>query len=221
MRLSGEIEGWGKAMISGFLFTKWFEIWKNSKCRRSWKGRTFRAPYLLMRVTFPNSLSGFTTTPKRISVASLRSIKAKGTKSMSLMQSEFTKPASRKPKQKTKVRNSALTIQKPNKLLIIHTRTDLDTNRIPNPPKIFHMRSRHLSRSVSDPKEVCPSVVKCIFHYSPRGSTLIDGFSCSTSYNIGRATRNGEFPCQGLFVREHKSFVTGKKEGSSLIYMER
>lgn len=96
-------------------------------------------------------------------------------------------------KRKAKVRNPALTIQKPNKLLIIHTRTDLDTDWIPNPPKIFHMRSRHLSRSVPNPKEVCTGIVKCIPPYSPRGSTLIDGSSCSTS--IGRATRNGEFPC--------------------------
>ena len=55
-------------MISGFLFLKngsRFE--KNYNAEKiGERGCTFRAPYLLMRVTFPSSLLGFTTTPKSI-----------------------------------------------------------------------------------------------------------------------------------------------------------
>ena len=144
-----------------------FEIKNNSvEDRKKKEWCTFRAPYLLMRVIFPSSLSGFTTTPKGNLKKYQRIIEIN-------------------------VRNPGLTIQKPNKLLIIHSRTDLDTNWIPNPPKIFYMCTRHLSRSVPDPKEVCSGIIKCSFFCSPRGSIFIDRSSCS----IGRATRNRKFPC--------------------------
>jgi hypothetical protein len=155
-------------MISGFLL-KMVRDLKRIQCRRSVKEVHLSSAVSADEGHFPKFFIGIYDYAKRRIL--LRSIK------------------------KTKVLNHALTIQKPNKLLIIHARTDLDTNRIPNPPKILHMRSRHLPRSVPDPKEVCSGIVKCIFPYFPRGSTFINGFSCSTSYGIGGAKRNGEFPC--------------------------
>lgn len=68
MRLSGGIRGWGKAMISVFFSFFFLKIVRDLKGREknsvhgsSVKKRTFRAPYLVMRVTLPSSLSGFTT----------------------------------------------------------------------------------------------------------------------------------------------------------------
>lgn len=177
MRLSGGIEWWGKAMISGIRFEKKngsrFEKKNNNvedrkrECapferRICWWGSLFQLLYRDLRLRQNEKYH------------------------QCIIRDQYIK-------KKEKIRETpALTIQKPNKLLIIHTRTDFDTNWIPNPPKIFHMCTRHLSRSVSDPKKVCSGIVKCIFLHSPRCSIfIIDSSNCS----IGRATRDRKFPC--------------------------